>query len=44
MSGETLLGSMMFEFFTPGISQVLRLAGCEYLLYDMEHAGFSIEQ
>jgi len=44
MSGETLLGSMVFEFFTPGIGQVLKLAGCEYIIYDMEHAGCSIEQ
>jgi 2-keto-3-deoxy-L-rhamnonate aldolase RhmA len=44
MSGETLLGSMVFEFFTPGIGQVLKLAGCEFIIYDMEHAGCSIEQ
>ena len=44
MSAETVLGAMVFEFFTPGIAQVLRLAGCEYVLYDMEHTGFSIEQ
>jgi 2-keto-3-deoxy-L-rhamnonate aldolase RhmA len=44
MSAETLLGAMVFEFFTPGIAQVLKLAGCEYVIYDMEHAGFSIEQ
>ncbi len=44
MSGETLAGAMIFEFFTPGISQLLKLAGCEYVIYDMEHAGFSIEQ
>ena len=44
MSGETVLGSMVFEFFSPGIAQVLKLAGCEYIIYDMEHAGFSIEQ
>lgn len=43
LAGETVLGSMVFEFFTPGISQVLKLAGCEYAIYDMEHAGFSIE-
>jgi 2-dehydro-3-deoxyglucarate aldolase/4-hydroxy-2-oxoheptanedioate aldolase len=42
MSGETVLGSMVFEFFTPGIAQLLKLAGCEYILYDMEHAGCSI--
>lgn len=44
MSGEVVPGAMVFEFFTPGISQVLKLAGCEYVIYDMEHAGFSIEQ
>jgi 2-dehydro-3-deoxyglucarate aldolase/4-hydroxy-2-oxoheptanedioate aldolase len=43
MAGEMVPGAMVFEFFTPGISQVLKLAGCEYLIYDMEHAGFSIE-
>ena len=31
MGGETLLGSMIFEFFSPGIAQVHKLAGCEYL-------------
>ncbi|HEY7083937.1 MAG TPA: aldolase/citrate lyase family protein [Hyphomicrobiaceae bacterium] len=44
MSGQTLLGSMVFEFFTPGIGQVLKLAGSEFIIYDMEHAGCSIAQ
>ena len=44
MQGETVLGSMVFEFFTPGISQILKLAGAEYVIFDMEHAGFSIAQ
>src|SRR5215475_3643696 len=44
MGGETVLGSMVFEFFSPGIAQVLQRAGCEYLIYDMEHAGLSIAQ
>ena len=44
MQGEIVLGSMVFEFFTPGIAQILKQAGCEYIIYDMEHAGFSIEQ
>ena len=43
LAGETVPGAMVFEFFTPGIAQVLKLAGCEYAIYDMEHAGFSIE-
>jgi 2-keto-3-deoxy-L-rhamnonate aldolase RhmA len=44
MGGETIPGAMLFEFFTPGVAQLLKLAGCEYIIYDMEHAGFSIEQ
>ncbi len=44
ISGETLPGAMVFEFFTPGIAQVLKLAGCQFIIYDMEHAGCSIEQ
>jgi 2-dehydro-3-deoxyglucarate aldolase/4-hydroxy-2-oxoheptanedioate aldolase len=44
LAGETIPGSMVFEFFTPGIAQILKNAGCEYVIYDMEHAGFSIEQ
>lgn len=43
LGGEMIAGAMVFEFFTPGIAQVLKLAGCEYAIYDMEHAGFSIE-
>ena len=43
LAGETLPGAMVFEFFTPGIAQILKLAGCDFVIYDMEHAGFSIE-
>ncbi|NKC11862.1 MAG: hypothetical protein GKR94_06565 [Gammaproteobacteria bacterium] len=44
MNGEPVTGAMVFEFFTPGIAQILKLAGCEFIIYDMEHGGFSIEQ
>ena len=43
LAGDLVPGAMVFEFFTPGIAQILKHAGCEYLIYDMEHAGFSIE-
>ncbi len=43
MGGETVLGSMVFEFFSPGIAQVMKHAGCEFLIYDMEHTGTSLE-
>ena len=42
-SGETVLGSMVFEFFVPGVAQCLRHAGAEYVIYDMEHAGLGLE-
>ncbi len=44
MNGEPVPGAMVFEFFTPGIAQILKLAGCEYAIYDMEHAGFSFPE
>lgn len=43
MAGEQVLGAMVFEFFTPGVAEILRRAGCEYVLYDMEHAGLGFE-
>ncbi len=43
MAGEQVLGAMVFEFFTPGIAEILRRAGCEFVLYDMEHAGLGYE-
>ncbi len=44
MAGDLVLGSMVFECFTPGIGQILKLAGCEYVIFDMEHAGFTLDQ
>jgi len=43
MAGEQVLGAMVFEFHSPGIAQVLAHAGCEYVIYDMEHTGTSLE-
>jgi 2-dehydro-3-deoxyglucarate aldolase/4-hydroxy-2-oxoheptanedioate aldolase len=43
VAGEQVLGAMVFEFFSPGIAQVLALAGAEYIIYDMEHTGASLE-
>ena len=36
-------GAMVFEFFTPGIAQIAKVAGAEFVLYDMEHSGAGIE-
>ncbi len=43
VSGEQVLGAMVFEFFSPGIPQIMSNAGCEYLIYDMEHTGIGFE-
>jgi len=36
-------GAAVFEFFSPGIAQLSKVAGAEFVLYDMEHSGFSPE-
>ena len=40
-AGGRSTGVMIFEFFTPGLPQLMRLAGCEFIIYDMEHTGVS---
>ncbi len=37
-------GAMIFEFFSPGIPIILKNAGCQFIIYDMEHGGLSLEQ
>ena len=36
-------GASVFEFFTPGIAQLAKNAGAEFVLYDMEHSGTGID-
>lgn len=43
LAGQRALGSMIFEFTSPGIPQLLNLAGAEFIIYDMEHAGLGFE-
>jgi 2-keto-3-deoxy-L-rhamnonate aldolase RhmA len=38
-AGGHAYGTMIFEFFTPGIAQIAKNAGAEFILYDMEHSG-----
>jgi 2-keto-3-deoxy-L-rhamnonate aldolase RhmA len=42
-SGGRAFGSMVFEFFTPGMPRLLANAGAEFALYCMEHTGVSFE-
>jgi len=41
--GEYAYGTMVFEFNTTGIGQIVGEAGAEFVVYDMEHTGWSIE-
>ena len=44
-SGSTAMpvGSMVFEFFVPGISRMARASGADFLIFDTEHSGTGIE-
>ena len=42
-SGGRAFGAMVFEFFSPGLPQICKNAGAEYVLYDMEHSGLDFE-
>ncbi len=42
-AGERSLGTMVFEFPTTGIARIAAEAGAEFVVYDMEHTGWSIE-
>ena len=37
------LGHFVVEFATPGIGHILKSAGCDYVLFDLEHSGFGFE-
>lgn len=37
--GESVFGTMIFEFASPGLAAVLADAGAQFALYDMEHSG-----
>lgn len=45
LAGATRLkaGHFVVEFATPGIGHILKSAGCDFVLFDMEHSGFGFE-
>ncbi len=43
LAGETVFGTMAFEFFTAGLAPTLAAAGAEYVIFDMEHSGCGVE-
>src|SRR5579871_6816089 len=36
-------GHFIVEFATPGIGHILKSAGTDFVLFDLEHSGFSFE-
>ena len=36
-------GHFIVEFATPGIGHILKSAGCDFVLFDLEHSGFDFE-
>ncbi len=43
-NGESAYGTMVFEFLSAGLPQVLENAGAQFVFYDMEHSGFSMDE
>ena len=43
VDGDNVIGSMVLEFGTSGLAQLAAAAGAEFLIYDMEHTGWSME-
>jgi len=42
-AGEHAFGTLVFEFFTPGMARIMDAAGAEFALFDTEHSGVGIE-
>jgi len=42
-AGKVCLGTFVFEFNTTGIGRLAAEAGAEFVVFDMEHTGWSIE-
>ncbi len=41
--GGVALGTMVFEFGTPGIARIVAGAGAEFVVFDQEHTGWGID-
>lgn len=42
-SRQPKFGHFVVEFATPGIGHILKAAGCDFVLFDLEHSGFGFE-
>ncbi|MGL4553179.1 MAG: HpcH/HpaI aldolase family protein, partial [Gemmataceae bacterium] len=43
LAGGTSLGTFVFEFDTTGVGRIAAEAGAEFVVFDMEHTGWSVE-
>jgi 2-keto-3-deoxy-L-rhamnonate aldolase RhmA len=42
-AGGTSIGTFVFEFSTTGVGRIAAQAGAEFVVFDMEHTGWSVE-
>src|SRR5580698_5574287 len=42
-TSTTKVGTFLFEFATPGIGQILKAAGADFAVLDMEHTGYGFD-
>ena len=40
---DAKFGHFIVEFATPGIGHIVKAAGCDFVLFDLEHSGFGFE-
>jgi len=43
LAGKPVFGTFGWEFLVPGLPQIVKVAGAEFLLMDMEHSGADYE-
>tara|TARA_B100000963_G_scaffold289491_1_gene258996 strand:- start:801 stop:1562 length:762 start_codon:yes stop_codon:yes gene_type:complete len=44
LNRKPIKGAMIFDFFSPGIPYVIKNSGCEFVIYDMEHGGLTLDR
>lgn len=42
-TGDLSLGTLVMEFTSPGIGDIVKDAGCDFVFIDMEHSGFGFD-
>ena len=44
LNRKPIKSAMIFDFFSPGIPYVIKNSGCEFVIYDMEHGGLTLDK